>query len=335
VNSLLEIVGLHVELPVDGVMRPVIHDTTLAVGAGEALGLVGESGAGKSMTIRAVVRLLPPGATVAGQILFDGADVLGFDRKAMRTFLASELAVIFQDPSTHINPVRTVGDFLIEALVTNDGVPKAEARRRVVRILEDVGIADAAGRLSQYPHQLSGGLQQRVMIAAALAVEPRLLLADEPTTSLDVTTQAEVMAILDEQRRQKGLSMIFVTHDLDLAAAVCDRIAVMYAGFVVEDRHAATLYEEARHPYTAGLLASRPSPAERARRLCAIPGRPLSAFEVAEGCPFASRCTFVQERCRVERPSLRELDGGWVRCHRAEELRGQLACGYSGGAHGR
>jgi peptide/nickel transport system ATP-binding protein len=333
VTVLLDIRGLHVELSVAGAMRPVIHDTTLSVGSGEALGLVGESGAGKSMTIRAIMRLLPPGATTTGQILFDGAGVLGFDRRAMRSFLASSVAMIFQDASTHINPVRTVGDFLTEALVTNNGVPKIEAKRRVTDILEDVGIPDAARRLSQYPHQLSGGLQQRVMIAAALAIEPRLLLADEPTTSLDVTTQAEVMAILDEQRRQKGLSMIFVTHDLDLAAAVCDRIAVMYAGFVVEDRCAATLYEEARHPYTAGLLSSRPSPAERAKRLCAIPGRPLSAFEVGEGCPFVSRCAYVEERCRQEQPQLRELDGGWVRCHRAEELRGQLACSYNGGSH--
>jgi oligopeptide/dipeptide ABC transporter ATP-binding protein len=332
-TRMLEIAGLHVELSVGGVMRPVIHDTTIAVGQGEAVGLAGESGAGKSMTIRAIERLLPPGAKVSGQILYDGADVLTFDRKAMRSFLASKVAMIFQDPSTHINPVRTIGDFLTEALVTNNGVSKAEAMRRVTAILEDVGINDAVRRLSQYPHQLSGGLQQRVMIAAALAVEPRLLLADEPTTSLDVTTQAEVMAILDEQRRQRGLSMIFVTHDLDLAAAVCDRIAVMYAGFVVEDRSAADLYKEARHPYTAGLLASRPSPTERAKRLCAIPGRPLSAFEVGEGCPFASRCAYVEERCQRELPELRELAGGRVRCHRADELHGQLACSYNGGAH--
>jgi oligopeptide/dipeptide ABC transporter ATP-binding protein len=330
---MLEIRDLHVELRVGEEMKPVIHETTLSVDQGEALGLVGESGAGKSMTIRAIMRLLPAGATVSGQIIFDGADVAGFDRKAMRSFLASKVAMIFQDASTHINPVRTVGDFLTEALVTNNGVSKVEARRRVTGVLEEIGIPDAARRLEQYPHQLSGGLQQRMMIAAALVIEPRLLLADEPTTSLDVTTQAEVMAILDEQRRQKGLGMIFVTHDLDLAAAVCDRIAVMYAGFVVEDRSAANLHEEARHPYTAGLLASRPSPTEKAQRLCVVPGRPLSAFEVGEGCPFASRCAYVEERCRTERPQLREFDGGWVRCHRAAELRGQLLCSYNGGAH--
>jgi oligopeptide/dipeptide ABC transporter ATP-binding protein len=331
VTGLLEIKGLHVELQRADGMRPVIHETTLSVGAGEALGLVGESGAGKSMTIRAITRLLPTGAAVTGEILFEGADVLAFDPKAMRRFLASKVAMIFQDPSSHINPVRTAGDFLTEALVTNNGVSKTEARRRVVAMLEDVGIPDAERRLSQYPHELSGGLLQRVMIAAALAIGPRLLLADEPTTALDVTTQAEVMAIIDEQRHQKGLALIFVTHDLELAAAVCDRIAVMYAGFVVEERSAATLHEEARHPYTAGLLASRPSATERTERLRVVPGRPLSAFEVEVGCPFESRCPFANERCRAERPEPRQVDGGLVRCHRADELRGQLALAYREG----
>jgi oligopeptide/dipeptide ABC transporter ATP-binding protein len=339
IENLLDIEGLHVELPVARVMRPVIHEATFSLAAGEALGLVGESGAGKSMTIRTIMRLLPPGAEASGRVLFDGADVLAFDRKAMRSFLAKDVAMIFQDPSTHINPVRTIGDFLTEALITNNGVVKAEARRRVVAILEDVGIPDAVRRLAQYPHELSGGLQQRMMIAAALAIQPKLLLADEPTTALDVTTQAEVMAILDEQRRQAGLAMIFVTHNLELAAAVCDRIAVMYAGFLVEERDALTLHERAMHPYTAGLLASRPSPTEKAERLIVVPGRPLSAFEVENGCPFESRCAYANERCREERPLVRDVGGGRVRCHRAEELDGRLvrsvaegpACSTRGG----
>jgi oligopeptide transport system ATP-binding protein len=325
VTALLQIEGLHVDLPVGEEMRPVLYDTTLTVDAGEALGLVGESGAGKSMTARAVLRLLPPGAQVSGRILFDGKDVLGFGREELRRFLASDAAMIFQDPTTHINPVRKIGDFLTEALTTNDGMAEDEARRLVKGILVEVGIEDAESRLNQYPHELSGGLLQRVMIAAALAIKPRLLLADEPTTSLDVTTQAEVMAILDEQRHERGLAMIFVTHDLELAAAVCDRIAVMYAGFLMEDRPAAALHEAARHPYTRALLSSRPSPTHRARRLYAIPGRPLSAFEVDDGCAFTSRCPYVQDRCRDERPLLRDVDGGRVRCHRAEELRDVLA----------
>lgn len=324
-GALLEIAGLHVELPVGEEMRPVIHEATVSLAVGEALGLVGESGAGKSMTARAIMQILPEGADVSGSVLFGGADVLAFDKETLRRFRASDIAMIFQDPTTHINPVRKIGDFLTEALVTNNGVDPKEAARVVVGFLKDVGIDDAERRLGQYPHELSGGLLQRVMIAAALAIEPRLLLADEPTTALDVTTQAEVMAILDEQRHQRGLSLVFVTHDLELAAAVCDRIAVMYAGFLVEDRSAATLHEGVQHPYTAGLLASRPSPTERARRLTAIPGRPLSAFEVEQGCPFASRCAYVESRCREESPAMRALGGGRVRCHRAEELRGTLA----------
>jgi oligopeptide/dipeptide ABC transporter ATP-binding protein len=331
---LLEIDGLHVELPIGEDMRPVIHEASFALAVGEALGLVGESGAGKSMTARAIMRILPEGASVRGAIRFESADVLAFDKEALRRFRASDIAMIFQDPTTHINPVRKIGDFLTEALVTNNGIDAGEAARVVASFLRDVGIDDAERRLEQYPHELSGGLLQRVMIAAALAIEPRLLLADEPTTALDVTTQAEVMAILDEQRHQRGLSLIFVTHDLELAAAVCDRLAVMYAGFLVEDHAAATLHEGVLHPYTAGLLASRPSPTERARRLTAIPGRPLSAFEVDQGCPFASRCVYVEDRCREELPAMRELDGGRVRCHRAEELRGTLADPPGGRSHG-
>jgi peptide/nickel transport system ATP-binding protein len=326
--ALLEIRDLRVELPIQRVRQPVIQDVSLSVTAGEAVGLVGESGAGKSMTSRAVIRLLPPGAVVTGSILFDGVSVMGMGRDALRRYRAADVAMIFQDPRTHVNPVRRIGDFLTEGLVTNGSTARAEAARRVVGLLRDVGIEDAPRRLRQYPHELSGGLLQRVMIASALAIEPRLLLADEPTTSLDVTTQAEVMAILDGQRRARNLAMLFVTHDLELAAAVCDRIAVMYAGFLVEDRPAATLHEAVRHPYSAGLLASRPSATQRATRLWAIPGRPLSSYEIEWGCPFASRCPFVVDRCRDEQQVLREVDGGLVRCWRAEELRGRLAEGY-------
>ena len=219
--------------------------------------------------------------------------------------------MIFQDPRAHINPVRTIGDFLVEALVER-GDSQADATTVVTDLLRAVGITDPTGRLRQYPHELSGGLLQRVMIAAALAVTPKLLLADEPTTALDVTTQSDVMVNLDAQRRERGLAMLFVTHDLELAAAVCDRIAVMYAGFLVEDAPAGDIHRLRRHPYTAGLLASRPDPTAPRHRLVAIPGRPLSAFEVGAGCPFVARCAFAVERCRTERPALRDLDGGRV-----------------------
>jgi peptide/nickel transport system ATP-binding protein len=327
-ERLLEIRDLRIDLPMQDELKPVIQEVSLGVAQGEAVGLVGESGAGKSMTSRAVICLLPPGAQVTGAILFDGHDVPAMNRETLRRYRAGDVAMIFQDPRAHVNPVRRIGDFLTEALVTNAGVAPADAEGRVTGLLRDVGIDDAGRRLRQYPHELSGGLLQRVMIASALAIAPRLLLADEPTTSLDVTTQSEVMAILDEQRRQRDLAMIFVTHDLELAAAVCDRIAVMYAGYIVEDRAATAMHESARHPYTAGLLASRPSPTTRSKRLWAIPGRPLSAYEVTDGCPFTTRCPFVVQHCRDERQVLREVDGGLVRCHRAEELRGRLAEGY-------
>jgi oligopeptide/dipeptide ABC transporter ATP-binding protein len=314
---------LAVDLSVEGRRQRVIHEVTLGVQEGEAVGLVGESGAGKSMTSRTAIRLLHPGAHVEGDVLFEGRSVMAMDRETLRRYRNRDVAMIFQDPRAHINPVRTVGDFLVEALVER-GDAKADALRTVTDLLEVVGLTEPMRRLTQYPHELSGGMLQRVMIASALAAAPKLILADEPTTALDVTTQSDVIVTLDAQRRERGLAMLFVTHDLELAAAVCDRIAVMYAGFLVEDLNAEDLHRAARHPYTAGLLASRPSPTVREPRLVVIPGRPLSAYEVGPGCAFASRCAFAEERCHVERPLLRELDTGRVACHRAEELAGRL-----------
>jgi peptide/nickel transport system ATP-binding protein len=216
--------------------------------------------------------------------------------------------------------VRRIGDFMTEALRTNQGVSNDDARRRSISLLADVGVPDGERRLRQYPHELSGGLLQRVMIATALLTEPKLLLADEPTTALDVTTQAEVMAILDELRRERGLALLFITHDLDLAGAVCDRTAVMYAGQIVEQQPSATLHAHARHPYTAALVGARPDVASTATRLTAIPGQPLSAFEAPAGCAFAPRCPLAIDDCRAERPALRLLGGAAVRCIRAEEL---------------
>ncbi|MEU7856969.1 ABC transporter ATP-binding protein [Nonomuraea sp. NPDC049141] len=318
-SDLIDISGLTVRLPLDGEPRTVLNDVSLSIAAGEAVGLVGESGSGKSMTARSIVRLLPPGALVEGTIRYRGNDVRSLRGQTLRD-LRSSVSMVFQDPRAHINPVRTVGDFLTEALRVNQRVSRREAEGRAIRVLDEVGVADGPRRLRQYPHELSGGLLQRVMIAAALLTEPRLLLADEPTTALDVTTQAEVMAILDELRRERGLAMLFITHDLELAAAVCDRTAVMYAGRVMEVRASALLHDHALHPYTAALAAARPSLERRAERLVTTPGRPLSAFEAPDGCPFSTRCPHVRQRCHDERPALRPLDGGQVACVRAEEL---------------
>src|SRR3954466_12447215 len=274
---LLEIDGLTVQLPVGGTVRPVLRDVSLSVTAGEALGLVGESGSGKSMTARAVDRILPTGAVVEGSIRYDGADVAALHGADLRRY-RNEVAMIFQDPRAHVNPVRRIGDYMTEALRSNSGVRPERARQQATEALEQVGIDHPDRRMRQYPHELSGGMLQRVMIAAALLNKPPLLLADEPTTALDVTTQAEVMAILDELRREFRLTMIFITHDLELAAAVCDRTAVMYAGQIVEIRESQRLHDDPLHPYTAALGAARPDINRTAERLLAIPGRPLSTF---------------------------------------------------------
>ena len=329
-GPLLEVSGLTVRLNSGGGPRAVLREVALTVRPGEAVGLVGESGAGKSMTARAIDRLLPRGADISGAIRFGGREVGALSGAALRQY-RSDVAMIFQDPRAHVNPVRRIGDYLTEALRGRPGVSRAAAARRARDSLAQVGVDDVPRRLRQYPHELSGGLLQRVMIAAALITGPRLLLADEPTTAVDVTTQAEVMAILDGMRRESGMAMLFITHDLDLAAAVCDRTVVMYAGQVVEVRDSALLHTDPLHPYTAALAAARPDVTRTVGRLPAIPGRPLPAFEApAAECAFAPRCEYARAACRAVLPAATELDGGLSRCVRAAELRGRL--GVSGRA---
>jgi oligopeptide/dipeptide ABC transporter ATP-binding protein len=318
--SLLSVQHLRLRLPVGSELRPILTGVDLSIAPGEAVGLVGESGSGKSMTARAIMRLLPEGAQVEGEVTFDGRSVLSMRKGDLRSYRGAEVGMIFQDPRAAINPVRTIEDFLTEGLLDHGRMGRADARRRAVELLGEVGIEDAARRLSQYPHQFSGGMLQRVMIAGVLAMEPRLILADEPTTALDVTTQSEVMAILSELRAERNLATLFITHDLELAAAVCDRIIVLYAGAIMEVIPAATLHTHARHPYSVGLLGSRPDFSRRQPRLQAIPGRPLAAADAGEGCPFHSRCPFVTDVCRAERPALRPLGTSRVACHHAESV---------------
>jgi oligopeptide/dipeptide ABC transporter ATP-binding protein len=323
-TPLLEIQDLQVTLRLDGEPRPVIHDLSLSLDPGEALAIVGESGAGKSMLLRAIMRMLPGGASATGVLRFDGRDLAGLDETELRRFRADDIGVIFQDPRAHVNPVRRVGDFLVEPLVRLRGIKPDAARRKVGSILADIGISDVERRFRQYPHELSGGLLQRMMIAAAVAMQPRLILADEPTTALDATTQSDVMAILSALRASHGLGMLLVTHDLDLGAAVCDRMAVMYAGTIVEAGAAERMIRDPLHPYTAALELSRPGLAPPGTPLRAIGGQPLSALEAPPGCPFAPRCEFAQPRCREGKLALRPLESGQVACVRAEELRGSL-----------
>ena len=315
--TLLDLDRLTLDLP-DGTR--LLDGISLSVAPGETVGLVGESGSGKSLTARSVLGLFPDRATTGGSVRLEGREVLGASTRELLALRRRSAAMVFQDPRAGINPMRTIGDHLTEATRIADRRPAAEARARAVELLGAVRMPRPDEHLSQHPHELSGGMLQRVMIGTALLTEPRLLLADEPTTALDVTTQAEVMAILDDLRRDRGLALLFITHDLELASAVCDRTTVMYAGEIVEGQPAARLHDDPWHPYSAALVAARPRIDSTAERLAAIPGRPLSAFEAPDGCAFATRCLYVEERCREVHPDLRPSPAGLVRCIRAEEI---------------
>ncbi|MCD2442014.1 ABC transporter ATP-binding protein [Agromyces sp. SYSU K20354] len=324
-TALLNVNGLTVKLPVMGELRTVLRDVDLELEAGKTLGLVGESGSGKSMTVRTIARLLPDGADVKGHVRFDGAEVFDLRGEALRRYRAGDVSMVFQDARAHTNPVRRMGDFLTEALCTNDRMPRRAAEAKAIQLLADVGISDPERRLRQYPHELSGGLLQRVMIAASVAVRPRLILADEPTTALDVTTQAEVMSILARMQAEYGMAVLFITHDLELAGAVCDDTIVLYAGQVVERQRSTQLHRDPLHPYTAALVQARPEIGHRARRLPAIPGHPTTAYEAPGGCAFAPRCRFAQDACRRAVPSLLQIgEQGSTRCIRMPDLHGRL-----------
>ncbi|WP_405682597.1 ABC transporter ATP-binding protein [Streptomyces sp. NBC_00057] len=314
----LEIDGLGIRLPGEQAARPILDGVTLRVGAGETVGLVGESGSGKSVACRSVLGLLPAGARTSGEVRVAGRDVLTMNRAELAGLRAGQVAMIFQDPRASVNPLRRVGDFLTEGL-RGAGTPAAAAEHRAEELLDAVGIRDPRGALRRYPHQFSGGMLQRVVIAAALAGEPALLVADEPTTALDVTTQAEIIAILTRLQAARGTGMLFVTHDLELASAICDRVYVMYAGRIVETSSTDALFDRPRHPYTAGLLACTPRIEAGAAAPRPIPGRPVSLAEAPPGCAFAARCAHAQPRCFEETPELAHHGDGLAACHRADE----------------
>jgi peptide/nickel transport system ATP-binding protein len=282
----------------------VVRGVDFTIGRGEAVGLVGESGSGKSVTWLAVTRLLPPAAEISGSVLLFGEDLLRATARRMEQIRGGRIAMIFQDPASALNPVRRVGKQVAEALRLHRGMDAAAARAETIRLFDLVGLPDATWRFSAYPHELSGGQNQRVMIAMALAGRPDLLVADEPTTALDATIQAQILDLLDRLRAEFGMALLLITHDLGVVSRVCDRIAVMYAGTIVEAAPAERLFRAAAHPYTRGLLGASPPLRGPRRRLTAIPGRVPEPSAMPPGCPFAPRCPEAEAACAHARPAL-------------------------------
>ena len=296
----------------DGVVKAV-NGVSFHLDEGETLGIVGESGSGKSVTALSIMRLIPfpPGKIVAGEIFYKGENVLNYSNDEMRHVRGNEIAMIFQDPMTSLNPVLTVSKQIGESLQLHLGMTKNNARKRTIELLQLVGIPSAETRLDNYPHQFSGGMRQRVMIAMALSCNPKLLIADEPTTALDVTIQAQILELIKRLKTEFNTAVIFITHDLGVVAGLCDRVNVMYGGRIVEHAPTVQLYTDPRHPYTLGLLKSVPRLDEiRKERLDPIPGMPPDMIFPPPGCPFYARCTYREPRNREEMPPLRSVGAG-------------------------
>ena len=304
----------------DGVVR-ALNKATLQLHKGETLGLVGETGAGKTTLARGIMRLVPqpPGKIISGEVIYDGTDLLKLPEREMRQLRGRQISMIFQGPMTPLNPVMTVGHQIQEVITTHHPhLSKDEARKQAEEMLEMVGIS--ASRYDDYPHQFSGGMKQRVVIAIALACNPQLLIADEPTTALDVTIQAQVLEMIHDLKRKNNTAMLLITHDLGVVAQNCDSVAIIYAGEVVEYGTLRQVYKQIMHPYTEGLFNSVPSLETTAKRLAAIDGMMPDPTVLPQGCKFADRCKYATERCRKEEPALVEMsDGHKVRCFRYSE----------------
>ena len=307
----------------DGVVKAV-DGISFDLDEGEILGIVGESGCGKSVSALSIMRLVanPPGRTVRGEVLFDGEDILKLDDAEMRHIRGNRIAMVFQEPMTSLNPVLTIGRQLTETLELHQHMNKSQALDRAAELLRIVGIPDAERRLKDYPHQFSGGMRQRVMIAMALSCNPRLIIADEPTTALDVTIQAQILELMQDLAQQFGTALVIITHNLGVVARYASRVVVMYAGKIIETGSATEIYHNPRHPYTLGLLASVPRlDATEREKLEAIEGLPPDLIDLPEGCSFAPRCRFAIERCTQETPQLRvTVDRHEAACWRSEEL---------------
>jgi oligopeptide/dipeptide ABC transporter ATP-binding protein len=318
---LLEIRNLKTFFDVRGGVLKAVDDVSIAIAAGETLGLVGESACGKSVTASSVMRLIPipPGRIAGGEILFEGTDLLKLRESEMRKIRGKSISMIFQEPMTSLNPVFPVGDQVSEVITLHEKLSAREARDRVIEAFRLVRIPAPESRIHDYPHQMSGGMRQRVMIAMALACNPRLMIADEPTTALDVTIQAQILELMNQLKAETGASILFITHDLGVIAEMAQKVAVMYAGKIMEVADVETLFADPKHPYTVGLMSSIPvlGIGKRQRRLSTIPGVVPSLFSLGAGCLFHDRCTDVFEPCdRVAPPMVDFGNGHLVRCHK-------------------
>ena len=314
---LVELQGLRTYFYTDIGTAKSVDGVSYKIRRGQTLGVVGESGCGKSVTALSIMGLIPqpPGKIVAGKILFKGRDLTTLDAEEFRKLRGNEMAMIFQEPMTSLNPVYTVGNQIMEAILIHKDVTSEEARRQAIALLTEVGIPTPDKRVDEYPHQMSGGMRQRVMIAMALANGPELLIADEPTTALDVTIQAQILDLLNQLQEKRGAAIIMITHDLAVVAETCDHVVVMYAGKVVENTDVVELFDNPCHPYTIALFQSLPDLTDEGGRLNTIAGMVPSAYDFADGCRFADRCTFATEVCQTE-PEPEEISPGHlVACH--------------------
>jgi oligopeptide/dipeptide ABC transporter ATP-binding protein len=321
-SPLLEVVDLHTQFRSGGETARAVDGVSFVLHRGETLAIVGESGSGKSVTSLSIMRLvpLPPGEITAGTVMFNGSDLLRLPERAMRRVRGNEISMIFQEPMSSLNPLLTVGEQIAEVVRLHQGLGRGAAWRHAIDMLARVNIPDPESRALEYPHRLSGGMRQRVMIAMALACRPSLLIADEPTTALDVTIQAQILDLMRGLQEELGMSVLFITHNLGVVAEIADRVAVMYAGRIVEQGTVAAVFARPLHPYTIALLASLPRVAEGRRdpahRLAAIPGQVSSAAALPAGCAYAPRCARASEICRHTAPPTEQaLQGHDVRCH--------------------
>lgn len=311
-GNILEVKGLETQFSTrEGVLHAV-NGVSFVVKEGETLGVVGESGCGKSVSMMSMLRLIqsPPGKVVAGEALFQGKDLLKMSDEEIRDIRGSKISLVFQDPMTSFNPVMTIGEQVAEPYMRHNGASKKEALERACKYLEYVGIPNAKDRLKCYPHEFSGGMRQRVMIAMSLICEPQLLIADEPTTALDVTIQAQIVELAKRLQNELGMSIIWITHDLGIIAGLADRVNVMYGGYIIETAPVRDLYKNPQHPYTIGLLGSLPRMDEQSyRRLTSIDGLPPTLYQTPQFCPFVSRCVYAKEKCHNMNPALRQVEG--------------------------